>query len=314
MAAESPCLASPILAESETLRLHLGEQVWTHWDLERDSCLHQRIQYVNNCWGLVTELPGEASKDCAQSPGPEMGKISTPSCFLKKGLMPNIEWQMGDQYQMQASASCKPAVAARYHGWGCFCKSPLGETACSEQFLAFWHWLVAWSWGNQAQFPGIVSHTQEGRKNACLLQSCKCPALRAGWLLLPDANFTKVGRGVWGVSGEGAFSHYFHHMLTVAQSGRTWRCGLTRRQQWVWVTLWPSTWLWEGSCLCIFLFLPLSSYNHSAPHPISPHIEIQDLKQHFRLPYSEEKPERMAVFSPWTILCYFIIAPAVLKC
>lgn len=34
-----------------------------------------------------------------------------------------------------------------------------------------------------------------------------------------------------GVSGEGAFSHYFHHMLTVAQSGRAWRCGLTRRQQ-----------------------------------------------------------------------------------
>lgn len=32
----------------------------------------------------------------------------------------------------------------------------------------------------------------------CQLQSCKCPALRAGWLLLPDANFTRVGRGVWG--------------------------------------------------------------------------------------------------------------------
>ena len=36
-----------------------------------------------------------------------------------------------------------------------------------------------------------------------------------------------------GVSGEGAFSHCFHHMLTVAQSGRAWRCGVTRRQQWV---------------------------------------------------------------------------------
>lgn len=132
---------------------------------------------------------------------------------------------MGDQNQMQASASCKPALAARYYGWGCSCKSLLGETACSEQFLAFWHWLVVWSWGNQAQFPGIFSHTQEGRKNACQLQSCKCPALRAGWLLLPDANFTRVGRGVWGgVWGRSVFpllpSHA--HSCTVWKSLEVW--------------------------------------------------------------------------------------------
>lgn len=40
-----------------------------------------------------------------------------------------------------------------------------------------------------------------------------------------------LGGECGGVSGEGVFSHYFHHMLTVAQSGRAWRCGLTRRQQ-----------------------------------------------------------------------------------
>lgn len=45
----------------------------------------------------------------------------------------------------------------------------------------------------------------------------------------------------------------------------------------------------------------LSSYKHFSPtpllRPISLSIEIQDIKQPFRLPYSAEKPERRALFS-----------------
>lgn len=42
----------------------------------------------------------------------------------------------------------------------------------------------------------------------------------------------------------------------------------------------------------------LSSCKHSPPPPsISPSIEIQDIKQPFRLPHSEEQPERRALFS-----------------
>lgn len=154
----------------------------------------------------------------------------------------------------------------------------------------------------------MVSCMQEGRKKC--LRSTEQKNAQCSYSGPASAPRRQLYRVEWGVgSRERAFSHHIHHVCSFIVGNGSEEWSYQEMGEWVRIILWPSTWPWESSCLRILLFQATST-----PTPISPSTKIQDIKQHFRVPSSEEKPERRALFSSWTILCCFIIAPAVLKC
>lgn len=73
--------------------------------------------------------------------------------------------------------------------------SLLGETACSEQFLVLWHWLIGLL---HYQFPGMVSHMQKKKKYSSSTEWKMLSVLTAGVLLLPEVNLTGLGKGAGG--------------------------------------------------------------------------------------------------------------------
>lgn len=173
--------------------------------------------------------------------------------------------------------------------------SLLGEAACSEQFLVLWHALVGLL---HDQFPGMVSHTQEKKKNLSSTEWKALSVLKAPVLLLPDVNLTGLGVGAWGW-GMSIFSSHsslmqFHSwgwlrgVVLPGDRGMAQRCSLA----WSHYVTFPVT---LGKLL--FKNLPLSSYKSSPSPQISPNTEIQDINKAFGLSSSEGEPENRALFS-----------------